>query len=310
MTVRSASCAVKSISRGTHGLEMNSYFVNTPYCYRGAVADRTHCLASPTGQLHPVNAEYQCPPLLRSHYEDLYGYGSGYPGYSDKANDRIGGSSYYGDLDTAGHHLGPFSTSGGGQQLPLLDTTSSGIPAFQSRASAQSPLPTPLDFCRPQYMQTDVSSYQSRQNGTTGNGSGGGHLVAPFAEAPHPPAVPNTTEHAKNSTSGSGLGRPGRLDGGRSDCSRSPSGSSSRSSSPGGASGEHGQATECSEVVNGTVGSDNAAGGRGGAGSSQNGGNNASSQTTATGGSTCQFQQQIYPWMRRIHLANGTNSRL
>jgi len=288
---------------------MNSYFVNPPYCYRGAVVDRTggHCLTSSTGHLHATTVDYQSPQLLRAHYEDVYGYAGGYGGYTtvnEKAapqNGSVGG--YYGELDTTGHHLGSFSTSGGGQQLPLIDATS-GI-AFQSRNSAQSPLPTPLDFCRP-YMQNDVVGYQSTVSRHTGNGNGG-HLVSSFASTAteaHPVPTSQNKQPEHGTTSGSGLGRR-QIDGGRSDCSRSPSGSSSRSSSPGGASAEPGQAADC-RALSGEA--------ENGAGSSETGGGNSSSQTSSSNNNqtsaTCQYQQQIYPWMRRIHLANGTISYL
>ena len=287
---------------------MNSYFVNPAYCYRGAVVDRTgrHCLASPTDQLPAPSVDYQTPHLLRTHYDDIYGYAGGYGGYStagEKAaqqNGSVGG--YYGELDTAGHHLGSFSTSGGRQQLPLIDATS-GI-AFQSRNSAQSPLPTPIDFCRP-YMQNDAASYQPTVSRHTGSGNSG-HLVSPFTStATEAHSVPTTKnkqpEHG--TTSGSGLERR-HIDGGQSDCSRSPSGSSSRSSSPGGANAEPGQAADCGafsgDVDNGTASSEAGGGGNGNSTFSTHG--NSSKQTSAA----CQFQQQIYPWMRRIHLANGT----
>ena len=294
------------------GRNMNSYFVNPPYCYRGAVVDRTgrHCLPSPTDQLPTASVDYQSPQLLRSHYDDIYGYAGVYGGYStasEKAgqqNGSVGG--YYGELDTTGHHLNSLSTSGGVPQLPIIDATS-GI-AFQSRNSAQSPLPTPVDFCRP-YMPNDGVAYQSTVSRHTGTGNGGS-LVSPFASTAaeaHP--VPTTQnkqpEHA--STSGSGLGRR-QTDGSRSDCSRSPSGSSSRSSSPGGASAETGQAADrmalSGEVDNGTGSLETGRGSSNSTISAQTSNNN--SQTT----STCQYQQQIYPWMRRIHLANGMTNNL
>ena len=281
---------------------MNSYFVNPPYCYRGGVVERTggHCLTSPTDQLHAPTVDYQTPHLLRSHYDDLYGYAGGYVGYStatEKAgqqNGSVGG--YYGELDTTGHHLGSFSTSGGGQQLTLMDTTS-GI-AFQSRNTAQSPLPTPVDFCRP-YLPNDGVGYQPTVSRQTGSGNSG-HLVSPFASAAAEAHTVPTTQNKQpehGTTSGSGLG--GRhVDGNRSDCSRSPSGSSSRSSSPGGASGEAGGAADCRDAEGGGV---SESGGGNSTFSAQT--SSSSSQTTTT---NCQYQQQIYPWMRRIHLANGT----
>jgi len=281
---------------------MNSYFVNPPYCYRGAVVDRAggHCLSSPTDPVHAPNIDYQPPHLLRAHYDDLYGYSGAYVGYSTatekggQQNGSVGG--YYGELDTTGHHLGSFSTSAGGQQLTLMDATA-GI-AFPSRNNAQSPLPTSVNYCRP-YLPNDGVGYQptvSRQNAAGGNGS---HLVSPFAStAAEAHTVPTTQskqpEHG--TTSGSGLGRR-HVDGSRSDCSRSPSGSSSRSSSPGGGGAERGQATDCRDVDSGGV-------------SESVGNNNNQTTTTTTTTTSCQYQQQIYPWMRRIHLANGTFTHL
>jgi len=297
---------------GVDGRDMNSYFVNPPYCYRGAVVDRTggHCLTSPADQLHASSIDYQPSHLLRAHYDDIYGYAGGYVAYSTASekggqqNGSIGG--YYGELDTTGHHLGSFSTSGGGQQLTLMDATS-GI-AFQSRNSAQSPLPTPVDFCRP-YLPSDGVGYQPAVSRQTGSGNGT-HLVTPFAStAAEAHTVPTTQnkqpEHG--TTSGSGLGRR-HIDGSRSDCSRSPSGSSSRSSSPGGASAEPGQAADC-RALSGEVDSGGASenGGTGGNSTFSAHTSSSSSQTTTT---TCQYQQQIYPWMRRIHLANGTIANL
>jgi len=291
---------------------MNSYFVNPPYCYRGAVVDRTggHCLTSPADQLHAAGVDYQSPQLLRAHYDELYGYTGGYGSYA-AANDKVGQQNgsiggYYAELDTTRRHFGSFSTSGGGQQLPLIDT-SSGI-AFQSRNTAQSPpLPTPIDFCRP-YMQKDPVGYQPTVTRHTGSGNDG-HLVSSFSSTAadaHPVPTTQNKQPEHGTSSGSGLGRR-QVDGGRSDCSRSPSGSSSRSSSPGGASAEPGPAVDCrasnGEVENGT-------------GSSEAGGGNSSSVLTHTSSTknqttaTCQYQQQIYPWMRRIHLANGTITSL
>jgi len=294
---------------------MNSYFVNPAYCYRGPVVDRTggHCLASPPEQLHPTPADYQTPHLLRSPYDDIYGYGGGYGSYSIVAekpgeqNGSIGG--YYGDLDANGRHHGSFSTSGGGQQLPLIDATS-GL-AYQSRNSAHSPLPAPIDFCRP-YLPADATGYQptgaTRQ---TGSGNRGGHLVSSFANNAAAEVHPVATTQGKQPTerggitSGSALGRR-HVEPVRSDCSRSPSSSSSRSSSPGGASVEPGQAADCramgTEVDSGTAPGDTTA-----PGASQTGSSNSNNTRMTT---SCEHQQQIYPWMRRIHLANGTTTRL
>lgn len=296
---------------------MNSYFVNpAPYCYRGPVVDRTggHCLASPQDQLHPVSIDYQPPHLpLRASYDDIYGYAGTYGGYS-AATDKVGqqnGSvgSYYGDIDKTGYHLGSFSGSGGGQQLPLVDATP-GI-AFQSRNTAQSPIPTPVDFCRP-YMPSDGVGYQPTASRQTGNGNGG-HLVSPFANTAadvHPVPTTPSKQPDQGTVSGSGLGRR-HVESGRSDCSRSPSGSSSRSSSPGGASTEAGQGTDCmamsGEVDSGTATSEGA-GGRGNSAFSAHTGANSSSSNSGgnrASATSCEYQQQIYPWMRRIHLANG-----
>ena len=145
----------------------------------------------------------------------------------------------------------------------------------------------------------------------TGNGNSG-HLVSSFASSateahPVPTSQNKQPEHGTGTTSGSGLGRR-QIDGGRSDCSRSPSGSSSRSSSPGGASAEPGQTADCralsGEAENGAGNSETGAGNSSSHTSSNN--NNNNNQTTTT----CQYQQQIYPWMRRIHLANGTITNL
>jgi len=290
---------------------MNSHFVNPAYCYRGPVVDRTggHCLASPADQLHPGVVDYQPPQLLRAHYDDIYGYAGGYGGYSvapEKAAHQQNGSvgGYYGELDGTGHHLGRFSTS---QQLPLIDT-SSGL-AFQSRNSAPSPMPAPIDFCRP-YLPSDATSYQPTASRQTGSKNGGGHLVSPFAgnAAAEVRQIPTTQskqpEHG--TTSGSGLGRR-HVESGRSDCSRSPSGSSSRSSSPGGGSVEPRHTADCrameAEVDSSPATSETAASGAGSSTFSAQTGSGGNRKTAS-----CEYQQQIYPWMRRIHLANGTTS--
>jgi len=296
---------------------MNSYFVNPAYCYRGGggpVADRpgAHCLASPADQLHPAGIDYPPPQLLRAHYDDVYGgYAASYAGYPSLATDKAAqhnGSvgAYYADLDANAHHLGSFSTSG--QQLPLIDATP-GI-GFQSRNSAPSPMPAPLDFCRP-YMPPDgPSAYQ------TGS-KNGGHLVSPpfaaagAAEVQQHQVVTTQTkpEHASTITSGSAPNRR-HVESGRSDCSRSPSGSSSRSSSPGSSTVEPGQGADCRRPVeapeaDGVAAAETMETAVSGTGSCSTfaGASNSSGRTTTT--TTSEFQQQIYPWMRRIHLANG-----
>jgi len=298
---------------------MNSYFVNpASYCYRGtAMVDRTsgpHCFPSPADQLHPGSVDYAPPPqLLRAHYDEIYGgYGAGYGGYSTSASDKAGTQpngigGYYSDLqEPTGHHLGSYSTSGGAQQLPLIDATS-GI-AFQSRNSAQSPLPAPIDFCRP-YMPSggsgDGVGYQptapsGKQTGSRSDGSS--HLVSPFADE-HPIATTQSKPDQGAAISVSGLGgRRRHVESGRSDCSRSVSGSSSRSSSPGGDAATTGDCRSM-EVDSGSATPETVTSVSAGS-TSHSAANNRSGSTTTTT-SSYEFQQQIYPWMRRIHLANG-----
>jgi len=284
--------------------------------------------------------------LLRHHYDvDLYA--GGYPGYigryADKTSAQQNGGGYYSELDAGQHHhhhlagsasSSSFSTSGH-QPLPvsLMDATS-GLATFQSRVQSSSP---PLDYCgRPAFLSPPAASandapystaVSARQTTGTGN-NGGSHFVTttPFVEAqtnkqppePHGGCAATSGPHQHGTVSGASMQGRRHVDGGAGnrsdDGSRSASGEgsgSSRSSSPGGAD-------DCDRagdaVLDGIAGGGSVSEGGGTySGLQTSGGETSSAGTTTTTAATsatgsCQYQQQIYPWMRRIHLANGTST--